>query len=44
MGLENQILHVIGQSLGGYIAAEYAVKYPDTVKLLTVVAPAGVVL
>lgn len=34
-------VHLVGFSLGGWIAAELAVFYPDRLKSLTLIAPAG---
>jgi pimeloyl-ACP methyl ester carboxylesterase len=39
LGLER--VHLIGYSLGGWIAADFAVFYPERVKSLTLVTPAG---
>jgi pimeloyl-ACP methyl ester carboxylesterase len=36
-----QRFHLVGLSLGGWIAAELAVFYPERVKSLTLIAPAG---
>lgn len=33
--------HLVGSSLGGAVAAKLAVKYPDTIKSLSLVSPAG---
>jgi pimeloyl-ACP methyl ester carboxylesterase len=34
-------VHLIGLSLGGWIAAEFAVFYPERLKSLTLISPAG---
>lgn len=34
-------VHVVGHSLGGWIAAEFAVYYPERIKSLQLIAPAG---
>jgi pimeloyl-ACP methyl ester carboxylesterase len=39
LGLER--FHLVGFSLGGWIAAELAVFYPERLKSLTLIAPAG---
>ncbi|MEA5569655.1 alpha/beta hydrolase [Calothrix sp. UHCC 0171] len=38
--LEN--VYLVGHSLGGWVAASYALKYPDNVKGLVLLAPEGV--
>lgn len=40
MGIEQMTL--IGHSLGGYLSAAYALKYPDRVDRLVLLSPAGV--
>ena len=40
MGLAKMSL--CGHSLGGYVAAKYACKYPDTVRSLLLLSPGGV--
>ena len=39
-GIQDFVL--AGHSLGGYLAAKYAVKYPDRVKSLVLISPAGI--
>ncbi len=39
LGLER--VHLVGYSLGGWIAADFAIFYPDRVKSLTLITPAG---
>lgn len=34
--------HLVGHSLGAWVAAQYALSYPDQVKTLTAIAPEGV--
>ncbi len=38
----NTPLHLVGNSMGGAIASLYAAKFPDQVKSLTLISPAGV--
>jgi pimeloyl-ACP methyl ester carboxylesterase len=40
LGIENPVL--VGHSLGGWVAAASALAYPDWVKALVLVAPAGI--
>ena len=37
-------LHLVGASLGGRLAAEFALSYPERVRTLVLVAPAGITL
>jgi cardiolipin-specific phospholipase len=39
MGMERMVL--IGHSLGGYLSACYAMKYPERVEKLVLVSPVG---
>jgi pimeloyl-ACP methyl ester carboxylesterase len=39
--LEIDRAHLIGFSLGGWIAADYAIFHPDRVRSITLIAPAG---
>jgi len=34
--------HIVGHSMGGYLATKYALKYPQHVQTLSLVSPAGV--
>lgn len=38
----NQPVHIVGNSMGGAIASLYAAKYPDDIKTLMLISPAGV--
>lgn len=35
-------MHLVGHSMGGYMAAAYAERYPDRVETLTLLSPVGV--
>jgi pimeloyl-ACP methyl ester carboxylesterase len=35
-------IRVVGHSMGGYVAARFAARYPDLVERLVLVAPAGI--
>mmetsp|Transcript_270 Transcript_270/g.498 ORF Transcript_270/g.498 Transcript_270/m.498 type:complete len:370 (+) Transcript_270:27-1136(+) len=39
--LENTNIHMMGHSLGGYIACEYGYAFPEHLEKLTLVAPVG---
>ena len=39
-GIDSMVL--VGHSLGGYLASAYAVRYPERVKSLILVSPAGI--
>ena len=41
MGIDKMVL--VGHSMGGYLAAAYALKYPEHIKHLILVCPAGIV-
>lgn len=38
----NQPVHIVGNSMGGAMASLYAAKYPDDIKTLMLISPAGV--
>ena len=42
--LPNQQIYLIGHSLGGWVAASYALKYPDRIRGLVLLAPEGLSL
>lgn len=42
--LPNQQIYLMGHSLGGWVAASYALKYPDRVRRLVLLAPEGLSL
>ena len=42
LGLER--IHLVGASLGGLLAAKFAISYPHRVRTLVLVAPAGITL
>lgn len=42
-GLAIQNPHVIGLSLGGWVALHYAIQYPENVKSLVLLCPAGII-
>jgi len=37
-----ETIHLVGHSLGGYLATQYSLKYPDNVAKLSLISPAGV--
>ena len=37
----NESLHLAGHSLGGYLAAQYALKYPKNIDSLILISPVG---
>ena len=41
-GLNLQSAHILGVSLGGFVARQYATAHPDSVKSLTLIVPAGI--
>lgn len=43
MNLKGKRITLLGSSLGGHIAAEFAIKYPDILSNLILVSPAGIV-
>jgi abhydrolase domain-containing protein 5 len=42
MGLEGNSMILMGHSLGGYLSACYALKYPEHLQHLILVCPAGI--
>eukprot|EP01134_Creolimax_fragrantissima_P006303 CFRG6303T1 len=40
VGIEK--FHLLGHSLGGYLAAQYALQYPHRIETLTLASPAGI--
>ncbi len=42
MGIKDRNLTMIGSSLGGHIAAEFAIRYPSILSNLILVSPAGI--
>lgn len=38
---ENESIHLAGHSLGGYLAAQYALKYSKNIKSLILISPVG---
>lgn len=41
LNLVHEQFYLLGHSLGGYIAAEYAIKYPKHIKHLILMSPVG---
>ena len=41
-GLDHEPFHLLGHSFGGFIAGQYAYKYPEQIKSLILLSPVGV--